>query len=100
MRPRPGAKLVQFVSLAADQRSFVVSDPKVYALERGGAIRWIKTGDVARALYGSLWEREIVAVLETSFGLFNSSADINTAADYSPGSASFAASSIDADLGI
>ncbi len=100
VRPRPGAKLVQFVSLAADERSFVVSDPKVYALERGGTLRWIKTAEVARTLYGALWEQEIVPVLETFFGLYRSGYDINAASNYSPGSAGLAATSIDRDLGL
>ncbi len=100
VRPRPGAKLVQFVSLAADERSFVVSDPKVYALERGGTLRWIKTAEVANSLYGTTWEREIVPVIETSFGLYHSGSDINAASEYSPGAAGLAAASIDRDLGI
>lgn len=43
---RPGIRLVK-----------VPTDPKVYAVDRGGVLRWVRTEAVARALYGATWNR-------------------------------------------
>ncbi len=56
---RPGTKLVQFVNLDNEGR-IVVDDPKVYAVEPTGKIRWIKTAAIASALYGPTWEQKII----------------------------------------
>jgi hypothetical protein len=41
---RPGSRLVK-----------LVSDPKVYAVDQGGVLRWIPTESVARSLFGEYW---------------------------------------------
>jgi hypothetical protein len=43
---RPGTRMVK-----------IESDPRVYAVARGGLLRWIQTEEVARALYGPYWNR-------------------------------------------
>jgi hypothetical protein len=48
---RPGTWLVK-----------IESDPKVYAIEPGGTLRWVETEARARLLYGSDWNRQIIDV--------------------------------------
>ncbi|MFH1430147.1 MAG: Ig-like domain-containing protein [Candidatus Uhrbacteria bacterium] len=48
---RPGTWLVK-----------IESDPKVYAVEPGGALRWVETEARAIALYGSTWNKQITDV--------------------------------------
>jgi len=37
----------------------IQSDPKVYAVDEGGVLRWVKTEAVARALYGERWNQMV-----------------------------------------
>lgn len=53
---RPGVKMVKSQT-----------DPKVYALERGGVLRWIKTPEIASALYGADWNKKIDYIPDTFF---------------------------------
>jgi hypothetical protein len=75
---RPGT-LVQVVSMDTPWR---VMDPKVYAVSRGGVLRWVKTADLASTFFGTDWEKKIVAVPEVFVTNYNYGADINIAADY------------------
>ncbi len=53
---RPGTRLVK-----------IISDPKVYAVEPGGTLRWIPSEDAARALYGAAWATRVRDVDATLF---------------------------------
>lgn len=66
---RPGTKLVK-----------IQTDPKVYALARGGTLRWVTTEALARAIYGLAWNREIVDIPDAFFTDYERGPDI-TAAD-------------------
>ena len=68
---RPGTKLVK-----------ITTDPKVYAVTKGGILRWLTSETVAAALYGNDWSREVVDVPDTFFVSYNIGAPINAAADY------------------
>ncbi len=57
VRLRPGTWLVK-----------IESDPKVYAVEPGGKLRWIKNEEIAKALYGPNWNKKIIDI---SVALFN-----------------------------
>lgn len=70
---RPGTNLVK-----------IVSDPKVYAVEPGGVLRWIQSEDIAKALYGSQWAKRVVDVPDTAFANYAKGDDI-TAAVYPTG---------------
>lgn len=48
---RPGTWLVK-----------IESDPKVYAVEPGGTLRWVETEARARLLYGTNWNKQIIDV--------------------------------------
>lgn len=75
---RPG-KLVQLVSMDTPWR---VMDPKVYAVGEGGVLRWVKTGAVAVAIFGSDWEKKIVPLPEVFSTNYTFGANIESSADY------------------
>lgn len=86
---RPGVRLVK-----------ITTDPRVYAVDRGGTLRWITSEAAAVALYGSNWNTKIDDVPDAFFTNYRLGADINGAADFSPTSASSATPTINADRGI
>jgi phosphodiesterase/alkaline phosphatase D-like protein len=53
---RPGTQMIK-----------VQSDPKVYAVAKGGTLRWVTTEAVAQALYGLLWKSLISDVSDAFF---------------------------------
>lgn len=53
---RPGIKMVK-----------IQSDPKVYAVERGGVLRWVQTETAARAIYGASWATNVDDVSDAFF---------------------------------
>jgi hypothetical protein len=53
---RPGVKMVK-----------IQSDPHVYAVEKGGVLRWIQSGETAAALYGSAWNYKVDDVSDAFF---------------------------------
>jgi len=55
---RPGERMVK-----------IQSDPKVYAVAKGGVLRWVKTEEIAEELYGQDWNQQIDDVPETLFFL-------------------------------
>jgi len=75
---RPG-KLVQLVSMDTPWR---VMDPKVYAVEQDGTLRWVKTGAAAVAIFGSDWEKKIVPLPEVFSTNYTFGANIESSADY------------------
>ncbi len=54
---RPGTWLVK-----------ITTDPKVYAVEPGGVLRWVTTEGIARALYGTNWAKRVIDVPDTFWG--------------------------------
>lgn len=56
VRYRPGVKMVK-----------ITTDPKVYAVDAGGVLRWVTTEDVAKRLYGTDWNRMIDDVPDAFF---------------------------------
>ena len=75
---QPGM-LAQVVSMDSP---WMVMDPKVYAVEKGGVLRWVKTADVAVAIFGATWESKIVAIPEALLTNYTIGAEINAAGDY------------------
>lgn len=75
---RPG-KLAQVVSMDSP---WMVMDPKVYAVEKDNVLRWVKTADVAVAIFGATWESQIVAIPEALLTNYTIGAEINAAGDY------------------
>jgi len=53
---RPGTYLIK-----------ITTDPKTYAVEPGGVLRWIPTEEIAMSLYGAAWAKKIVDVADPFF---------------------------------
>ncbi len=92
---RPG-QLAQFVSM---DTPWHVMDPKVYAVEKGGVLRWVTTEAVAVAIFGSDWTSKIVAVPEVLSTNYTVGSNINAASDYDL-AAQQAVASINEDKGL
>ncbi len=65
---RPGTYLVK-----------LASNPKVFAVEPGGILRWISTEAVALQLYGMDWTARVVDVPDTFFANYTLGEDVDTA---------------------
>ena len=70
---KPGYKMVK-----------ITTDPKTYAVDKGGVLRWIKNEAVAIALYGATWNKQIDDVSDAFFTNYTIGADINSASDFDP----------------
>ncbi|GEM_PF-879224 len=83
---RPGVKMVKFQTLS-----------NVYAVGRGGVLRWVTNEDVARSLYGATWNKKIDDIADTFYLDYKMGANINVSSDYSVSTEMNAVLSIDAD---
>ncbi|MFA5854198.1 MAG: Ig-like domain-containing protein [Patescibacteria group bacterium] len=81
---RPGVKLVKFAT-----------ENKVYAVARGGVLRWIKSEAVAVALYGSDWNKKIDDISDAFYLDYAFGNDINMTQDFSPSAEMAAAPKIE-----
>jgi len=89
---KPGTNLIQFVSM---DTPFRVLDPKIYALEASGQLRWVTSASAASALYGADWEKKIIAVPEVfRTNYIEGGSNINSASDYSKSSVEASARTI------
>lgn len=70
---RPGVRLVK-----------ITTDPKVYAVARGGMLRWIETEAIARALYGDQWARMVNDVPDAFFVNYRVTNSVHVVGDFSP----------------
>lgn len=68
---KPGVKMVK-----------IQTDPKVYAIAKGGVLRWVKSEAVAKSLYGNNWNKQIDDVPDSFFTSYTIGTDIETAADF------------------
>lgn len=69
---RPGSRMVKFTTLN-----------KVYAVERNGALRWVKTEDIAVSLYGQDWNTKIDDIGDVFYNDYTFGPDIDMASQYS-----------------
>ncbi len=95
---RPGARLLQFVSLNEDGTAYVIADPSVYAVDARGEIRHILTAEVARELYTDQYELLIVPMIETAFSRYTPGPAIVTADSFNKDGLLRAPPSIDDEL--
>jgi hypothetical protein len=65
---RPGTSLVK-----------IVSDPRVYAVEPDGILRWITSETIARTLYGDAWASRVVDVPDGFFANYTQGENLTTA---------------------
>jgi len=86
---RPGVKLVK-----------ITTDPKVYAVDSHGTLRWISTAAIASALYGANWQSKVADVPDAFFINYKMGTAIENVGDFTPVSVTAGASSINADKGL
>lgn len=84
---RPGVKLVK-----------AATDPRTYAVDRHGTLRWVASEPVASQLYGPDWNTKVEDIPDAFFVNYRIGAPIAAAGDFSPMAASVSASGIDEDL--
>lgn len=80
---RPGVRMVKFVT-----------DPKVYAVERAGTLRWIASESIAAALYDAQWSTFVDDLSDAFAADYTIGLEI-TNTSYSPADATAATTSID-----
>lgn len=73
VRHKPGVRMVKRAS-----------DPKVYAVARGGVLRHITTEEVATALYGTDWNKKIDDISDVFASAYTIGASVVSAGDFSP----------------
>lgn len=86
---KPGVKMVK-----------ITTDPKVYAVDQGGSLRWIESEAVASALYGSAWNKVIDDVPDAFFVNYTVGTSIAVASSFDKAAVSAAATSINQDKGL
>lgn len=69
-------QLGQNVPFKSGQLIKIPSVPKVYKIEDAGTIRWLKTEETAKRLYGNNWNKLIYDLDESSFGDYSEGAII------------------------
>ncbi|MFA5130342.1 MAG: Ig-like domain-containing protein [Patescibacteria group bacterium] len=84
---RPGVKMVKFTTLN-----------KVYAVTRGGVLRWVTTEALARQFYGSAWNKYIDDISDVFYGNYKFGNDISASGDYSPSNETSNAPTVDYSL--
>ncbi|MFC1702923.1 fibronectin type III domain-containing protein [Patescibacteria group bacterium] len=63
---KPGKRLVK-----------LMTDPKVYAVDDGGTLRWVKSEKAARALYGNDWNQFVDDLSDAFFANYTIGEDID-----------------------
>lgn len=86
---RPGVRMVK-----------IQTDPKTYAVSRGGILRWVKTEEVATALYGNDWNTKIDDMPDTFFVNYTIGEPIEFAGDYDRNTEMTSTTTINDDKGI
>ncbi|MEK7546554.1 MAG: hypothetical protein AAB554_05840 [Patescibacteria group bacterium] len=83
---RPGSRMIK-----------IDTDPKVYAVSRGGILRPLASEAVAASLYGSAWATTIDDIPDAFFVNYAMGAAVNSSSDYNVQSELNSAPSINAD---
>lgn len=86
---RPGTRMVK-----------IQSDPKVYAVSKGGVLRHVASEAVATCLFGANWNVQIDDVSDAFFVDYDVAEPIDHCVTYDPGAERNAAPTIGADKGL
>jgi predicted secreted protein len=81
---RPGARMIK-----------IQSDPRVYAVDDGGTLRWVQTEQLATSLYGADWAKKIDDLSDAFFSDYQTGLSITSASDFSPSAVQTAHPSIE-----
>ncbi len=85
---RPGVKMVK-----------ITTDPRTYAVDRGGILRQVSSEQLAQTLYGLNWKDKIDDVPDAFFSNYRIGTEINNSLDYDPAAVQTATTSILQDKG-
>jgi inhibitor of cysteine peptidase len=83
---RPGTHLIK-----------ITTDPKVYAVDANGALRWVTTEAIAKELYGSDWAKNVHDIPDAFFVDYGEGSSITSASDFDPAAIMNSKKTIDAD---
>ena len=83
----PGVRMVKFTTLN-----------KVYAVSKGGVLRWVPTEALAMQLYGSSWNKMIDDIADPFYGNYKFGTDITSSSDYNAANETFMAPTVDSSL--
>ncbi len=83
---KPGSKMVK-----------ITTDPKVYAVDQGGVLRWVQTPQLAETLYGLAWKEQIQDLPDPFFINYRIGTTIVLSADFVPTSIQSATPTITQD---
>lgn len=86
---KPGVKMVK-----------INTDPKTYAVERGGVLRWIETEQIASILYGEDWQSLVDDIPDAFFANYTIGAPIDHPDDFILKDIAESAHDINEDKGI
>lgn len=86
---RPGIRMIK-----------IQSDPKVYAVDKGGTLRWVTTEAIAADLYGQSWNTAVDDVSDAFFANYRTGTPIASTGDFDPFVTSEAADTIAEDKNI
>ncbi|HTK59575.1 MAG TPA: CAP domain-containing protein [Candidatus Baltobacteraceae bacterium] len=86
---RPGVRMVK-----------IQTDPRVYAVARGGVLRWVGSEALAEGLYGQFWNTAIDDVSDAYFADYEMGIPIGAPEDFSPLVIAEATDTINSDLGV
>ena len=86
---RPGTRMIK-----------LTTDPKTYAVDAGGVLRWIENEAVATSLYGSNWNTKIDDLPDAFLATYKYGPSIGVASAFNPSNESAAAVSIAVDKGL
>ncbi len=89
VRYRPGIVLIK-----------ITTDPKVYAVTKNGRLRWVKTEQIAKKLYGDNWNLLVDDVPDSFFTNYTIGDAIESATDYNADSEISETDTIDGNRGL
>jgi hypothetical protein len=83
---RPGTRMIK-----------IQSDPRTYAVSRGGMLRLVASEDVAKCLFGDDWNKVIDDISDAFFVNYSVGSPIASCTDFDPAGERAGAATIDAD---
>lgn len=71
---KPGVRMVKFLT-----------DPKVYAVSKGGVLHWVQTEEAAKELYGEIWNQNVDDISDAFYLNYKiSDKSVSGLVDYDP----------------
>jgi hypothetical protein len=78
----------------------ITTDPKVYAVDQGGQLKWVASENIAKSIYGNNWQQKIKDLSDVFFTDYELAGEINQVEDYNPGQLIEQIGSINQDKGL